>query len=621
MRDRTLSGISYHFICRHYFKVALILFILILFYPLAVNYGSFTYQMDDTYIHMAMAKNLAEHGVWSINGEGFISASSSLLYTVLLAALFSALGPGLYMYIPLALNLILALALLFVVDRMMEVANRKPVVRFLVLLLIIIAAPLGAITFMGMEHVLHLLLSLLALHFIIRTLGTDGKRQDAMALVFLMPFLCTVRYEGLFFLPPFLVILAVRRRASLAAAVLIASLLPLTIFSAYSVSRGSFVLPNPIIIKGVVKARDTLIDKASPSAHGVRGETSEPPVGSGFSGPVKAGRMAVKLIWRFISKAWVFAILVLSSVFFWIGMRRDKDIWRPSSIYYLIFVSVVATHVILAGIGRQYRYEVYLMGMGFVLMGLSFPRFRDMRDLARSAAAGKLLILTGLLVFPLVLGLRSDYDYWKLGLRDYLISSAMVSAFVLLFLLRRRLSGEMLRARLALAAVMVVFLVPIVARGMTKQVQVPSAMRNIFEQQYQMGKFVNRHYRGRTVAVNDIGAVAYFGDATILDLWGLGDDEVLQARMRGKYDTDFIEGLLRQRGVTLVIVYDGWFKRFGGLPEMLLKAGMWEVGNNVVLGGDRVSFYATDEAGLDELRGKLREYERSLPPAVKVYYQ
>jgi hypothetical protein len=54
---------------------------------------------------------------------------------------------------------------------------------------------------------------------------------------------------------------------------------------------------------------------------------------------------------------------------------------------------------------------------------------------------------------------------------------------------------------------------------------------------------------------------------------------------------------------------------------MLGKAGMWEVKNNVVLGGERVSFYALDDEGLEDLRRNLKEYEPSLPAAVTVYYQ
>ena len=531
------------------------------------------------------------------------------------------------------LNVALATVFLYFADSVLTEAGRKPVLRFMVLLLLIFGTPLPAITLMSMEHVLHLLLSVLAVHYFIRALRGE-KRSDAIAFLVLMPLLCTVRYEGLFFLPPILSILVARRKFRFAGAVLVAALLPLVAFSAVSVSKGAFVLPNPVVIKGVIKAKEKFIGEvvtenksAMPEAHDPDGMTGE------GKRPGSAGRVvgvALKLIWRFFSKAWVFSILALSSIFLWINTRRKKDIWSPGSIYFMVVISVVATHIILAGIGRQYRYEVYIMGMGIVLLGLSFPRYRDLRELAQKARTRRLLVALAVLLVPLATVFISNYDQGELGLHACMASLAIVLGFLGVYLARNRVltrnrvlngSGAGMRmAHIAIAAVMLVFLAPIIARGLSRQVEVPAAIDNIYEQQYQMGMFVGMFYSGRTVAVNDIGAVAYLGNATILDLWGLADNEVLVARMRGQYDTGYIEGLLAERGVSLVIVYDRWFDRFGGLPRSLRKAGMWEVKNNVVLGGTRVSFYALDSAGLAELEANMREYEPLLPEGVTVYY-
>src|SRR4051794_11145603 len=54
--------------------------------------GIFSYPLDDTFIHMQVAKNLALHGNWGINGHDFGSASSSPLYTVILALLIKIFG-------------------------------------------------------------------------------------------------------------------------------------------------------------------------------------------------------------------------------------------------------------------------------------------------------------------------------------------------------------------------------------------------------------------------------------------------------------------------------------------------------------------------------------------------
>src|SRR3954471_23289583 len=48
--------------------------------------GHVVYGLDDAYIHMTVARTLAQHGVWGINPGEFAPASSSLLWVVILSA-------------------------------------------------------------------------------------------------------------------------------------------------------------------------------------------------------------------------------------------------------------------------------------------------------------------------------------------------------------------------------------------------------------------------------------------------------------------------------------------------------------------------------------------------------
>ena len=54
--------------------------------------GTLVYPLDDTYVHMAMAKHTALDGVWGVTSERFTSASSAPLWTGLLAGVYFIAG-------------------------------------------------------------------------------------------------------------------------------------------------------------------------------------------------------------------------------------------------------------------------------------------------------------------------------------------------------------------------------------------------------------------------------------------------------------------------------------------------------------------------------------------------
>src|SRR5262249_185763 len=66
------------------------------------------YPLDDTYITMAMGKNLAEHGVWGVTRFEFASSSSSILWPIVMAATYRIAGTN--EAAPLLWNLVFATA-------------------------------------------------------------------------------------------------------------------------------------------------------------------------------------------------------------------------------------------------------------------------------------------------------------------------------------------------------------------------------------------------------------------------------------------------------------------------------------------------------------------------------
>ena len=128
---------------------------------------------------------------------------------------------------------------------------------------------------------------------------------------------------------------------------------------------------------------------------------------------------------------------------------------------------------------------------------------------------------------------------------------------------------------LALLALGIILLLPLLERGGYQLLSTPPAANNIYEQQYQMGQFARMFYRGQGVAVNDIGTINFEGDIRGFDLWGLATLEVAQARRDNTYNVDVIDRLTREQDVKIAIVYDPWFTKYGGLPEGWVKAGAW----------------------------------------------
>src|SRR6185312_12642286 len=77
--------------------VSLLFSLLILILCLIVirQNGIFVYPLDDSYIHLSLARTLAFHHVWGIEPTAFASASSSPGWTLLLAAVDVLIGPHL----------------------------------------------------------------------------------------------------------------------------------------------------------------------------------------------------------------------------------------------------------------------------------------------------------------------------------------------------------------------------------------------------------------------------------------------------------------------------------------------------------------------------------------------
>ena len=140
------------------------------------------------------------------------------------------------------------------------------------------------------------------------------------------------------------------------------------------------------------------------------------------------------------------------------------------------------------------------------------------------------------------------------------------------------------------------------------------AANNIYEQQYQMHRFVTEYHRA-PVAVNDLGLVSFGNPNFVLDLWGLGSEEARRAWRTAQQG--WPERLVERHKVPLVMIYSEWFARSGGVSPDWTLVGRLFLGSTVFsVGGNPVDFYVTPAGDPATVRGQLQRFAPSLPEGV-----
>ncbi len=521
------------FLRRHWpFLAAAALWLVIFGATLAQIYsisGRLIYASDDVYIHMAIAKNFARHGVWGVTSLGFTSCASSILWPILIALTYVLFGVN--EWSPLLLNLGISLVLLAVLYRGLRARRRGDWTCAAVLAGLILIVPFTAITFDGMEHMLQILIFILFAERLLVVLGRDDSAGPDVWLLALGCGLTLIRYEGLFLAGAAAVLLAWRRRWSSAILVLAAAALPVAVMAVVSLAQGWYPIPNSVLIKS---APFTDIIPEAPA------------------------QILTRPLRYITGRDYIFA-LVLLILLSWLRpagkAARGKKYLRLAP--GMFFLMIVFAHGALINMEWFYRHAAYLIALGvWALEAAAPPGGWTLRLPAHAAARIATGVLAMLLAYPFI----------------------------------GRASGALLHT--------------------------PPAARNIYEMQYQMAMFLNRYYPAGPVAANDIGAVSFYNEFPLLDLYGLASMDVARAKLGGTYDTKMIERLVRESGAEVVVVYDYWFDRYGGLPGSWAKVGEWHFTDCYVCGGDVVSFYAPDPAQADALRAQLAEFSRSLPERV-----
>ena len=500
--------------------------------------GVFMYPVDDVFIHLELANNLAGSGTWGINPGVFSPASSSILYSLLLG-FFSLLSDSVLW--PFIINALAAICLLFVFSHWLARQNISLARHLMIVSTVVLLTPLPVVVLSGMEHTLQCLFSFLFLvHFTewLRVQKPEGPVGKIPWKVLLLGILVTAtRYEGIFLIAIACASLLYYRKWYQSISLGLISSLPVLFFGLISVLKGSYFFPNSVLIK-----------------------SDEVPLFGGGPGHFVQTLLVEKLT---LMKPGITALatqrLLLILPVIYLLFRKTLQGKNSLALQLILLTGTTLLHLALASTGKFYRYEAYLIFCSIGAVGLT------------------LALSTG-------------------SLKSFRPGVVTVLASILFFFL----------------------LFPIVLRSSAAFSKAGQASVNIFEQQYQMGKFLQKYYPDEPIAANDIGAVSYFTKGIVVDLWGLGSNEIARRRKEGLWAPVFLDSFSKENNVKLAVIYDSWFNN--GLQPYWKKIATWQVPDNVVLGDDTVSFYAVDSTGSEEIRRNLVDFEKQLPVAVKVRY-
>lgn len=228
--------------------IFLVLFAVHLGLNLGINSGQLTYTLDDAYIHLSLAENIAR-GHYGINPGESSAPASSVLWPFLLAPL----APWSFgLYFPLVINVLAALATLGVYCLILSsvaIGTGAPSSRVYIIgscSVLMIGTNLLGLVFSGMEHSLQVLVALLLLYGIILESRTGRLHWWVTVLIVVGPL---IRYELLALSVPGLCYLLYRRHHRAALAGIVGMIVLLGGYSLFLLSIGVGPLPSSLSAK------------------------------------------------------------------------------------------------------------------------------------------------------------------------------------------------------------------------------------------------------------------------------------------------------------------------------------------------------------------------------------
>jgi hypothetical protein len=514
--------------------------------------GRWIYPLDDPAIHLSVARRLAYDGTWGVVAGQYQAASSSPLWTLILAPTQWVVRGAAGEQVPIVLNALAGLAVVALLApdwtavRPASGRGARALWAVATFVLVVLVLYLPGLSVMGMEHTLHMALVLAtALAAEARWVRAPeaGWRWFRGAPYVLVAVAAAARGETTFValaLAGGLVAVGWRRwrtddwpRASLRSRLAggvglgLSAAAALAVFAAVNLSFGQEILPNSVILKSL----------------GDRGDT----------------RRSLGAAWERLMGDHLLGALLLVAVVVLVvaSLRRSRlgDL-RPAVFPALVTTVAILVHIELGAVEGSSRYEAYLFGLGAWTVLRALPA-------AHAALATR---------WPRV-GARVP------------------------------------------AAALVLLLIPAVTLQGWDTFRAPRESGITYEQRYQVAQFLAEDYPHAPIAIGELGYISLYHDGPLTDVYGLGDHEVLEARMADHKDPAFWDALQRRRGFVVVVTYD--FTMFRMVPDGWYSVAAWRNPNAQY---PVTRFWATTPEQVAPLADRLRAYEPRLPDAVEVQY-
>jgi hypothetical protein len=310
--------------------------------------GRLVYVLDDPAIHLSVARALAEHGTWGVVPGQFESASSSPTWTVLLAGWLRVV-PGPDSIGPLVLNVAASLAVVAVlasVQRVLRPGIGRPLDVLATVALVIVVLFLPGLTFVGMEHPLHIALVLATVvSFHRRQVGWSVRGRPWLPYVLLVAATLT-RFETAFLAVGIATALLVTgsgpglwppraARWARPSAVLAVTGATIAAFGGVNVAMGQGLLPNSVLAKGAPRS---------------------------FGPPLVQAALAR------IADDPLVAVLTATALGALVLLGARRPAWGFPAV---VLVVTVPLHLLFAQFGWYERYQAYLIALGvYVVLGL-----------------------------------------------------------------------------------------------------------------------------------------------------------------------------------------------------------------------------------------------------------